>query len=189
MADTTVARLYLDDSIERFRSMKALADKAMAQIDEEAFHWQYDEDSNSVAIILKHMSGNMVSRWTDFLTSDGEKPDRNRDAEFIDTLSKNELLERWEQGWNITFEALKGLRDEDVTATVTIRGEPHSVIEAINRQISHYAYHIGQIVYVCRMCTSGHWTSLSIPRGKSQEFNAAMSVQHPAHNSSDTAEK
>lgn len=178
MTEKTVARLWLDDAMERFRSMKALADRALAQIDEEAFHWQYDEESNSVAVIVRHMSGNMVSRWTDFLTSDGEKPDRNRDTEFIDDLPMSELLGRWEHGWSLVFDALAGLRDEDVTATVTIRGEPHSVVEAVNRQISHYAYHVGQLVYVCKMCVSGRWHSLSIPRGTSQEFNTAMSGRH-----------
>lgn len=167
---------YLEDATDQFHKLKELADKAVAQVADEQLFLLLDEASNSIAIVMKHLAGNMRSRWTDFLTSDGEKPDRTRDSEFVieqgDT--KDSILERWEAGWHCIFETLAPLRSEDLSRTVLIRGEPHSVMQAINRQLTHYAYHVGQIVYLAKHFAGGKWQSLSIPRGQSQRFNAAM---------------
>lgn len=167
---------YLNDAIEQFRKLKALADEAIAQISKEDFFAGLDEESNSVAIIVKHLSGNMRSRWRDFLTTDGEKSDRNRDSEFmIGTHETREsLLEQWEAGWRLLFDAIAPLSSVDLGRTVYIRNEPHSVLRAINRQLTHYAYHVGQIVFLAKHLAAGHWQSLSVPRGKSEEFNARM---------------
>lgn len=167
---------YLEEAVRQFRKLKGLADSAVAQVADEDLFVMLDEESNSIAIIMKHLAGNMQSRWRDFLTSDGEKPDRNRDSEFVleDGETKNSVLERWEDGWRCLFEALAPLTPKDLSRTVLIRGEPHSVMEAMNRQLTHYAYHVGQIVFLAKHFAAGKWQSLSIPRGKSQEFNAAM---------------
>ena len=167
---------YLKDSFNQFGKLKELADKAISQVVEKDFFALPDEHSNSIAIIMKHMAGNMRSRWRDFLTSDGEKPDRNRDSEFVIEKrdSKESIFQAWEKGWQYLFEALEPLGPDDLEETVLIRTEPHTVIEAVNRQLTHYAYHIGQIVFLARNLTGSNWKSLSIPKGKSDEFNIKM---------------
>jgi hypothetical protein len=171
---------YLKDSIDLFRYYKKLAERAIAQCPDGALFTALDPESNSIAIIVKHMSGNMRSRWRDFLTTDGEKPDRNRDTEFEDApKTRAELLEAWERGWKYLFDALEPLSEADMALTVTIRTEPHSVMQAINRQIAHYSHHIGQIVFVAKHLTSkstGKWDSLSVPRGKSKQFTAEVAA-------------
>jgi hypothetical protein len=163
---------YLKDSIAVFRAWKVLADKAMAQVRDEEFHATIDPESNSLAVIIKHMYGNMRSRWSDFLTTDGEKPDRQRDTEFEmpEQLTRAEIMEMWERGWNYVFDALGPLTDADLTRTVYIRSEPHSVMQAINRQVAHYANHIGQIIFLAKHFRSSEWKAVTIPRGKSEEF-------------------
>ena len=167
---------YLRDSIGLFHYYKKLAERAMEQCPEEALFETLDAESNSIAIVVKHMAGNMRSRWLDFLTTDGEKPDRNRDTEFENPpRTRAELLAMWERGWKCVFDALEPLTEADLTRTVTIRTEPHSVMQAINRQVAHYAHHVGQILFVAKHLTftkTGKWESLSVPRGKSAEINA-----------------
>lgn len=166
---------YLEDAIAIFRQYKKLGDGAMAQVTDEQLFTALDAEMNSIAILVKHMAGNMRSRWTDFLTTDGEKPDRNRDAEFEDPpASREQLLALWERGWAILFGALDPLTDADLSLTVTIRGEPHSVMMAINRQVAHYAYHVGQIVLLAKHFQSTQWKSLSVPRGQSNAFNTRV---------------
>jgi uncharacterized damage-inducible protein DinB len=168
---------YLQDSIELFRYYKKLAERAMEQCPDEGLFSTLDGESNSIAIIIKHMVGNMRSRWTDFLTSDGEKPDRHRDTEFEEPArSRQALMESWERGWKYLFDALGGLSDADLARTVTIRTEPHSVMQAINRQVAHYSYHVGQIAFLAKhfAAQSGKWTALTIPRKKSTEFNTKV---------------
>jgi uncharacterized damage-inducible protein DinB len=163
---------YLKDSIDLFNYYKKLGERAMAQCPDEGLFHTLDAESNSIAIIVKHMAGNMRSRWTDFLTSDGEKPDRNRDTEFEEPpKTRAELLELWERGWKYMFDALQPLTDADLTRTITIRTEPHSVTQAINRQVAHYCYHVGQIVFIARHAAGDKWQSLTIPKKKSAEFN------------------
>ena len=173
------AKLFLYEAIETFRGQKALADKALAQLKDEDFFTQLDEESNSVAIIIKHMAGNMISRWTDFLTTDGEKPDRNRDMEFVLTpeTSRDHLLARWEEGWSRVFSAVESLQPEDVEKIVLIRGEEHTVAKAILRQVSHYGQHVGQIVLLAKHLRLNEWQTLSIPRNRSAEFNAEMATK------------
>jgi len=168
-----LARHYLDDALGEFRKLKGFADKAVAQVSDEDWFHQLDPESNSIALVMKHIVGNMRSRWTDFLTTDGEKPDRNRDTEFERTGSdtKDRLLERWESGWRLLFDALTPLTAEDLQKTVTIRGESHTVLQAVNRQLTHYAGHIGQIVYLAKHFAGDRWKTLSIPRGKSRQFD------------------
>ena len=167
---------YLEDSLELFRSYKKMGERAMEQVPEAKLFAQLDDESNSIAIIVKHMAGNMRSRWTDFLTSDGEKPDRNRDSEFEDAPPTREaLMHLWDRGWDLVFGALEPLSDADLGRTVTIRGEAHSVMQAINRQIGHYALHCGQIVFLAKHWQGANWKSLSIPRGKSAEFTKRVS--------------
>ncbi|HZP03857.1 MAG TPA: DUF1572 domain-containing protein [Terracidiphilus sp.] len=168
---------YVEDSIAVFRHSKRLADGAMAQVTDEQLFFTLDEESNSIAIVVKHMVGNMRSRWTDFLATDGEKPNRDRDSEFIDPPATREaLLELWENGWAVLFGALEPLTDADLGRTVTIRGEAHSVMQAINRQIGHYAYHVGQIVLLAKHYASDHWQTLSVPRNRSAEFNRRVAA-------------
>ena len=171
---------YVKDSIDLFRYYKKLGERAMAQCSDESLFAVIDAESNSIAIIVKHMAGNMRSRWTDFLTSDGEKLDRNRDSEFADApKTRAALLELWERGWKYLFDALEPLTDGDLTRTVTIRTEPHSVMQAINRQMAHYASHLGQIVFLAKHLTAkatGKWDSLSVPRGKSKAFTADVAA-------------
>jgi hypothetical protein len=145
----------------------------MAQCPDAGLVAEFDEQSNSIAIIVKHLAGNMVSRWMDFLTTDGEKPNRNRDSEFEEApKTRAEILDRWDTGWKCFFTALEGLSDADMMKTVTIRGEAHSVMQAINRQVAHYSYHVGQIAFLARHYAGANWKSLTIPKKKSQEFNA-----------------
>jgi len=167
---------YLEDALANFRDYKKLAEKALDQTADEELFLSLDEEANSIAVIMKHMSGNMVSRWTDFLTTDGEKPDRNRDTEFVVApgTGREDLLTVWERGWNCLFMALEPLTADDFSRKVLIRGEEHSVAEAISRQLTHYAYHIGQIVFLAKHFRSKEWKSLSIPRNRSVEFNAYL---------------
>ena len=163
---------HLDDSIALFRYYKGLAERAIAQVADEQLTATLDAEMNSIAQIVKHIAGNMRSRWTDFLTSDGEKPDRNRDAEFEGPPETREaLLALWESGWTCLFAALEPLTEADLHRSVTIRGEAHSVLQTINRQLAHYPYHIGQIVMLAKHFQSRQWNSLSVPRGKSGDFN------------------
>lgn len=163
---------YLKSIKKQFEYYKQLGDKTMAQIPDEALFWQYNPESNSIAIIVKHLWGNMLSRWTDFLTTDGEKDFRNRDGEFEATIqTKTELLEKWELGWQCLFNAIDTLEEKDLGRVIYIRNMGHTVTEAINRQLAHYAYHIGQITYIGRMALGKDWESLSIPAGKSKEYN------------------
>ncbi len=167
---------YIDDIIVQLRKYKRLAEKAVGQIDDEQFFETADhEASNSIAIIMKHMAGNMRSRWTDFLKSDGEKPDRNRDQEFVieEGSSRDSILKTWEKGWEYVFGAISSLQPDDLTRTVTIRGEEHTALEAINRQYAHYAYHVGQIVMLAKDFAGDGWQFLSIPLGKSKEFDVS----------------
>lgn len=161
---------YREDAVHEFRRLKGLADRAVAQIDDDAFFRTLDEETNSIAVVMKHMAGNMRSRWRDFLTTDGEKPDRHRDTEFVVDEDRAGVLKRWEQGWQILFDAITPLIPSDFERTVTIRREPHTVLEAIQRQLSHYAYHVGQIVLLARHFAGAGWQSLSIPKGKSEDF-------------------
>jgi hypothetical protein len=171
---------YLKDAVDLFNYYKKLGERAMAQCSDEGLFAGLDAESNSIAIIVKHLSGNMRSRWTDFLTTDGEKPDRNRDTEFEEPpKTRAELLALWERGWKCLFDALSPLKDSDMTRTVTIRTEPHSVMQAINRQLAHYAHHVGQIVFLAKHLTAkttGKWDSLSVPRGHSKEFSTDVAA-------------
>jgi uncharacterized damage-inducible protein DinB len=163
---------YLEDSLAVFRYYKNLVERAMAQVTDEQLVTVLDSGTNSISQIVKHMAGNMRSRWTDFLTTDGEKPDRNRDSEFVDPpTTRQELLALWEQGWQYLFKALEPLSEEDMQRKVTIRGEAHSVMQAINRQVAHYSYHCGQIVLLAKHFKHDDWQSLSVPRGQSAGFN------------------
>ncbi|HLH35475.1 MAG TPA: DUF1572 domain-containing protein [Alloacidobacterium sp.] len=163
---------YVTDSVAIFRQYKKLAEAALAQVSDEQLQTTLDPESNSLAIIVKHMAGNMRSRWTDFLTTDGEKPDRNRDSEFEQPpVNRAELMRIWEDGWSRLFAAIEPLADADLDRTVTIRGEAHSVMQAIHRQVAHYAYHCGQIVFLAKHLQSENWKCLSVPRKKSGEFN------------------
>lgn len=169
---------YLQDALSLFRMYKSLGDKAMAQARDHDLFVVLDEEANSIAIIVKHMAGNMRSRWTDFLTTDGEKPDRARDSEFIDPpVTRAELLSLWEEGWACVFRALEPLTDADMEREVLIRGEKHSVVQAINRQLAHYSYHVGQIVMLAKHYASDRWQSLSIPRNRSAEFNNKVAAR------------
>jgi hypothetical protein len=163
---------YLADSITLLRYYKKLGEQAMAQISDAGLTTTLDSESNSIAIIVKHLTGNMRSRWTDFLTSDGEKPDRDRDDEFrASPQTRAEIMAAWESSWKVVFEAFAPLTDADLGRTVLIRNERHSVMQAINRQVAHYAYHIGQIVFIAKHLASDRWTSLTIPREKSSDYN------------------
>lgn len=163
---------YIEDSLSLFRYYKKLAEGAMEQVSDEQLFATLDEEMNSIAITAKHMAGNMRSRWTDFLTSDGEKPDRNRDSEFVEPpVTRAGLLKMWNEGWDRLFTALEPLTDAGLERKVSIRGEPHSVMQAINRQIAHYAYHVGQIVFLAKHLNATAWKSLTVPRNKSAEFN------------------
>lgn len=168
---------YLQDTIALLKYYKKLAERAMEQLPDDALFRVLDAQSNSIAIIAKHLAGNMRSRWTDFLTSDGEKPNRNRDSEFeAPSGTRAELLGVWESGWHCVFAALEPLTEGDLTRTIYIRTEPYSAMQAINRQLAHYAYHVGQIVYLARHFAGEGWRALSIPRGKSADFNAKVAA-------------
>ena len=172
---------YLQDALWLFRYYKRQAEGAMEQVTDEQLYAALDAEMNSIAVLVKHLAGNMRSRWTDFLTADGEKPDRHRDQEFElnPTTTRAEVMHWWEEGWTRVFSAIEGLKPDDVMRTVTVRGEPHTVLQALNRQVAHYAYHVGQIVFLGKHFRSSQWTSLSVPRGKSEEFNARMAQKQP----------
>jgi uncharacterized damage-inducible protein DinB len=166
---------YVTDATRVLRYYKHLAERAIAQAPDEALTIALDAESNSIAIIVKHLYGNMRSRWTDLLTTDGEKPDRNRDTEFQSpAATRDQLLAQWEAGWKYPFDALAALTDADLARRVFIRNEPHSVMQAINRQVAHYSYHVGQIVFLAKHFTSKNWTTLTVPRGKSAEVTAKI---------------
>lgn len=166
---------YLADAIASFSNYKKLAERAMEQISDEEFFKQIDEESNSIAIIVKHIAGNLKSRFTDFLTSDGEKDFRNRDTEFIaESDTRESLMEFWEESWQIIFSELGALKADDFEKTITIRQQPHTVCEAINRQLTHYSYHIGQITFLAKHFRSSEWKTLSVPKNKSAQFNSFM---------------
>jgi hypothetical protein len=163
---------YLRDWLSLFQYYKKLAERAMEQVTDDQLVAAQDGEMNSIAIIVKHLAGNMRSRWINFLTSDGEKADRKRDTEFEDPpATRAAIMKVWEEGWNCVFTALDPLSDADLDRTVFIRGEPHSVMQAINRQIAHYAYHCGQIVFLAKHLQAAQWKALTVPRGKSEEFN------------------
>lgn len=172
---TNFAQLYLQDIRIQCRKLKELADRALAQVRDEDFTVTLDPDSNSLAMIVQHLAGNLRSRWTDFLISDGEKPDRNRDLEFEahEGVSRAELMARWDEGWACLLGTLTNLKEEDLGKTIRIRSEPHSVVQAIHRGMTHAAYHVGQIVFLSKHFAS-NWQTLSVPRGKSKEFTEAM---------------
>ncbi len=163
---------YLLNIQQLFYYYKSLGDKAIEQVSEKKINWVKNENSNSLAQMVKHLSGNMISRWTDFLITDGEKAWRNRDSEFEgEVATKNELLTIWDNGWHCLFNTLNNLKPEDLNKTIYIRTQPHTVMEAINRQLAHYSYHVGQIVFLAKELDDGEWNSLSIPKNKSKEFN------------------
>jgi uncharacterized damage-inducible protein DinB len=170
-----VEQAYLQGVVQELRRLEKLAEKALRQVSDEAFFAELGEEENSLAIVVKHMAGNMRSRWRDFLTTDGEKPDRHRDREFVleDGDTREELMRRWEESWALLFAAIEPLEGSQLLSTVTVRGEPHTVLEAIQRQLRHYAYHVGQIVSLARHWVGTSWESLSIPRGGSVAFNQA----------------
>ncbi len=172
---------FLESSSALLKFYKTLGEKAMDQVPDEGLFWKYNEDSNSIATIVKHLSGNMFSRWTDFLKTDGEKEWRERDGEFENDLtSRKEITEKWEAGWQLLFETTGSLSEKDFGKTVYIRAEPHSVMDAINRQLAHYACHVGQIIYLGKMLSEGKWQSLSIPKGQSNLFLGKDSKKGPS---------
>jgi hypothetical protein len=169
---------YLASVKKQFDYYKQLGEKTFAQLTDEKLFWQYNTESNSVATIVKHLWGNMLSRWTDFLTTDGEKEWRQRDAEFEnDIKTRHELLDKWNEGWTCLFNALNSLKENDLKKEIFIRNQSHSVTDAINRQLAHYAYHVGQIVFIGKMIQNSEWNSLSIPKNKSKEFNEGKFVK------------
>ena len=178
MAD--IGALYLEEAFRSLRGHKRMADGAMEQLTDDQFFAVASPESNSVAVIVKHVAGNMRSRFTDFLTSDGEKPDRNRDSEFVIDNTRADLMRAWEQGWQLVLDTVKSLGPDDLARTVTIRGEPHSVLQAINRQIGHTAQHVGQIVFLAKHWKGPDWKTLSIPKGQSEQFNAKMMGERKA---------
>lgn len=166
---------YLESAKRQFHKYKDAGEKAMAQVEDKELSWQANEESNSINTLVKHLWGNMLSRWTDFLTTDGEKPGRERDSEFDnEPMTREELMKKWEEGWACLFHALNSITDFDLDKIVFIRGEGHTVLEAINRQIAHYSYHVGQIVYISKIRANKEWISMSIPRNKSADFNSKM---------------
>ncbi|MCB1024100.1 MAG: DUF1572 family protein [Acidobacteria bacterium] len=169
---------YLKDAIATFRNYKLMAERALEQISDDEFFEQLDAEDNSIAIIVKHISGNMRSRWTNFLDSDGEKPDRDRDGEFlVSDASRASLMNYWDTSWAILFDAIEPLTPKDFEKTVAIRGERHTIAEAINRQMTHYAYHVGQITFLAKHFRSEKWKSLSIPKNRSAEFNEFLAAR------------
>jgi hypothetical protein len=171
----SIKTIYIQSVVKRFKYYKELADKTFEQLEEKDFNFQPDSESNSIGVIIRHMSGNMISRWTNFLTEDGEKSWRKRDDEFaVQYFTKQQLFEEWENGWKVMLDVLERLTEDDLVKTIYIRHEPHIVIDAINRQLSHYPYHVGQIVYIGKMIKRASWKSLSIEKGKSLNFNEVM---------------
>ena len=182
---------FMESARKQFEYYKMLGDKAMQQLSDEQLFWSFNEESNNIATIVKHLWGNMLSRWTDFLTTDGEKATRNRDLEFVnDATTRQEVLQRWEEGWACLFQALDSLSVEDLSRIVYIRNQGHTVAEAINRQLAHYPYHVGQMVFIGKMLAS-QWTSLSVPRGQSVNYNQEKFTQpkHRAHFTDDFLKK
>lgn len=169
---------YHADAVRSFRNYKKLAERAIEQVTDEEFFFLIDPEANSIAVIVKHIAGNLRSRWTDFLTTDGEKPDRDRDTEFeLIEDTRESLMRMWEEGWQTLFDNFEPLTADDYFRTVTIRGEPHTIVEAVNRQLTHYAYHIGQITLLAKHFRSAEWTSLSVPRNRSAQFNEFLAAQ------------
>lgn len=170
--------LYLSDIQERFREYKNITEKALAQVDDEAFFRPLDDGANSLAVIVKHLAGNLRSRWTNFLTTDGEKPDRHRDTEFIieGSDSRAYLMQRWEEGWAILFRTLQSLTPDDLAKTIVIRTQPHTAVSAINRSYAHFAYHAGQMIVLARHWVGDKWNYLSVPPGQSETFNRKMGL-------------
>ena len=176
-----IAEHYLDEARRGFRGHKRLAEGAMAQVSDQEFFAQLDPEANSIALVVKHMTGNMRSRWTDFLTSDGEKTDRKRDTEFEFDAQRDtraDLMRRWEEMWELVLDTVTALKPDDVLSTITIRGQDHTVLQAINRQLAHYAYHVGQIVLLAKHARGAQWKSLSIPRGQSETFGVQAQTEH-----------
>lgn len=177
----TIGKEYLETVIRRLKYYKDLGDKTFEQLDEKDLHFRPNEESNSIAIIVQHMTGNMLSRFTNFLTEDGEKEWRQRDDEFeIHQYSKQQVIELWEKGWICFFDAMGSLTEDDLLKTIYIRKEPLTVIDAINRQLAHYPYHIGQILFIGKMIKGERWKSLSIPKGQSQVYNQSSEIKDPA---------
>jgi len=178
----TIIENYKADTLQSFRNYKKLAERALEQVSDDDFFRQIDPESNSVATIVKHIAGNLHSRWRDFLTTDGEKPDRCRDGEFIafDNDSRESLMQFWETGWQTLFDAIEPISPTDFDKTVTIRGEPHTVVEAINRQLTHYPMHIGQLILLAKHFRSAEWKTLSVPRNRSGEFNQFLADRQAA---------
>lgn len=171
----SIGEHYLADIVRQLEKLKRLADDALRQVTDAQFFLVPDPESNSLALIVKHVAGNMRSRWREFLTTDGEKPDRHRDREFErePTDTRPALMARWEEGWNAALSTIRSLRQDDLQKTVTLRGEPHTVLEAINRQVPHYAYHVGQIVFLAKHLVGAAWRTLSIPRGRSRDYDVS----------------
>lgn len=167
--------IFLESVIKRFKEYKVMGEKTFDQLNDEEMHFQPNEESNSIAVIIQHLHGNMLSRWTNFLTEDGEKQWRKRDDEFeLHKFSKEQLIDKWNEGWNVFLDTLESLTANDLSKTITIRSQPLNVVDAINRQMAHYSYHVGQIVYLGRWIRQSEWKSLSIPKNKSNEFNQKM---------------
>jgi hypothetical protein len=174
-----IAHIYLESVVKRFKDYKAMGEKTFAQLNDEEMHFQPNAESNSIAVIIQHLHGNMLSRWTNFLTEDGEKQWRQRDDEFeVHGFSKQQLIEKWNEGWKVFLDTLQSLTDLDLSKTITIRTEPLVVVDAINRQLAHYSYHVGQIAYLGRWIKAGDWKTLSIPKKGSAEFNEQMQSRH-----------
>ena len=172
---------YHKDAVESFRNYKKMAERAIEQVKDGEFFRAIDDEANSIAVVVKHIAGNLVSRWSDFLTTDGEMPTRDRDTEFeIIDDSRESLMEFWERGWQTLFDNIEPLTLEDFSKTVTVRGQAHTIVEAINRQLSHYAYHIGQIVLLAKHFKSSEWKTLSIPKNRSAEFNQYLTDKQSA---------
>jgi hypothetical protein len=176
---SSLGAIYLDSAIKRLLTYKTLGDKTFTQLEEDDFHYTPNQESNSISVIIRHLHGNMLSRWTNFLTEDGEKPNRDRDTEFVPPpLGKEAIIALWEEGWNCLLTALRSLKEEDLLKTITIRYEPLIVIDAINRQLAHYPHHVGQIIYIGKMIRNEKWQSLSIPKGASETVNRQMQEFH-----------
>jgi hypothetical protein len=179
---TSLGKVYLDTAIKRLRYYKKLADQTFDQLSDNDFHFAPNEASNSIAVIIQHMAGNMLSRWTNFLSEDGEKEWRQRDAEFEgQNFSRRQLIDTWEKGWKCFFDALESLDESDLLKTITIRQEALMVVDAINRQLAHYPHHVGQIIYVAKIIKNEGWKTLSIAKGKSDEYNKSDGIKDPAN--------
>ena len=172
---------YHKDAVQTFRNYKKLAERAIEQVSDDEFFAAIDAEANSIAVVVKHIAGNSISRWSDFLTTDGEKPDRDRDSEFeIEKESRESLMAFWERGWQTLFDNLEPLTVDDFSRTITIRGQQHTVVEAINRQLTHYAYHVGQVVLLAKHFRSSDWKTLSVPKNRSADFNQFLAQKQAA---------